>query len=127
MEALCRQRPPSPINWFDQAADDACDPVDDMRGQPATEVCHASPLSVIPICPPGRPRLWAAQPCVVWAGSGNIFLFCVLFLFVLLLLFIYLLTKGSFGSYHLGLESKNSFMILTNTCLATTELVMNFF
>jgi hypothetical protein len=36
------------------------------------------------------------------------------------------LTKGSFGSHHLGLESNNSFMILIITCLATTELVMEF-
>jgi hypothetical protein len=34
--------------------------------------------------------------------------------------------KGSFGSHHLGLESKNSFMILTITYLAATELVMEF-
>jgi hypothetical protein len=34
--------------------------------------------------------------------------------------------KGSFGSHHLGLESKNSFIILTITCLAATELVMEF-
>jgi hypothetical protein len=33
---------------------------------------------------------------------------------------------GSFGSHHLGLESKNSFMILSITCLAATELVMEF-
>jgi hypothetical protein len=32
----------------------------------------------------------------------------------------------SFGSHYLGLESKNSFMILTNTCLAATELVIEF-
>jgi hypothetical protein len=35
-------------------------------------------------------------------------------------------SMGSFGSHHLGLESKNSFMILTITCLAATELVMEF-
>jgi hypothetical protein len=35
-------------------------------------------------------------------------------------------SKGSFGSHHLGLESKNLFMILANTCLAATELVMAF-
>jgi hypothetical protein len=34
--------------------------------------------------------------------------------------------KGSFSSHHLGLESKNSFMILTITCLAATELIMEF-
>jgi hypothetical protein len=34
--------------------------------------------------------------------------------------------KGLFGSHHLGLESKNSFVILTITCLVTTELVMEF-
>jgi hypothetical protein len=34
--------------------------------------------------------------------------------------------KGSFGSHHLGLESKNLFMILSITCLAATELVMEF-
>jgi hypothetical protein len=34
--------------------------------------------------------------------------------------------EGSFGSHHSGLESKNSFMILTITCLAATELVMEF-
>jgi hypothetical protein len=34
--------------------------------------------------------------------------------------------KGSFGSHHLGLESKKLFMILTITCLVATELVMEF-
>jgi hypothetical protein len=34
--------------------------------------------------------------------------------------------KCSFGFHHLGLESKNLFMILANTCLAVTELVMAF-
>jgi hypothetical protein len=33
-------------------------------------------------------------------------------------------TKGSFGSHHLGLELKNSFVISSVTCLAATELVM---
>jgi hypothetical protein len=33
-------------------------------------------------------------------------------------------SKGSFDSHHLGLESKNSFMILTITCLTATELVI---
>jgi hypothetical protein len=36
------------------------------------------------------------------------------------------LYKGSFGPHHLGLESNNSFMILTITYLAATELVMEF-
>jgi hypothetical protein len=35
-------------------------------------------------------------------------------------------SKGSFGSYHLGLISKNSFMIPTITCLAVTKLVIKF-
>jgi hypothetical protein len=35
-------------------------------------------------------------------------------------------SKGSFGSHHLGLESKKLFMILTITCLAATELAMEF-
>jgi hypothetical protein len=34
--------------------------------------------------------------------------------------------KGSFGFHHLGLESKNSFMILSITYLAATELVIEF-
>jgi hypothetical protein len=32
--------------------------------------------------------------------------------------------KGSFGSHHLELESKNSFVISRITCLAATELVV---
>jgi hypothetical protein len=35
-------------------------------------------------------------------------------------------SRGSFGSHHLGLESKNSFVSLTFTCLAATKLVMEF-
>jgi hypothetical protein len=54
--------------------------------------------------------------------------------YYLLLIWIYLDTKmcidtfmlGSFDSHHLGLELKNLFMILTNTCLTITELVMEF-
>jgi hypothetical protein len=34
--------------------------------------------------------------------------------------------KGSFGSHHLGLESRNSFVIPEITCLAATELVTEF-
>jgi hypothetical protein len=34
--------------------------------------------------------------------------------------------KDLFGSYHLGLESRNSFVILKITCLAATELVTEF-
>jgi hypothetical protein len=38
-----------------------------------------------------------------------------------------MVSKGSFGSYHLGLISKNSFIISIITCLAATKLVMIFF
>jgi hypothetical protein len=34
--------------------------------------------------------------------------------------------KGSFGSYHLELESNNLFIILTITCFVVIELVMEF-
>jgi hypothetical protein len=34
--------------------------------------------------------------------------------------------KGLFGSHHLGLESRNSFVILEITCLAVTELGTEF-
>jgi hypothetical protein len=38
----------------------------------------------------------------------------------------YFIPKGSFGSHHLELESKNLFTILTITYLAAIELVMEF-
>jgi hypothetical protein len=36
------------------------------------------------------------------------------------------IVKGSFGFHHLGLESKNLFIILIITCLAAMKLVMEF-
>jgi hypothetical protein len=35
-------------------------------------------------------------------------------------------SKGLFGSHHLELESKNLFIILTITCLAASELIIEF-
>jgi hypothetical protein len=37
-----------------------------------------------------------------------------------------LFSKGSFGSHHLRLELKNSFIILSITCLSATELIIEF-
>jgi hypothetical protein len=36
-------------------------------------------------------------------------------------------SNGSFGSHHLGLESKNLLTILSITYLAITELIMKFY
>jgi hypothetical protein len=74
-------------------------------------------------------KVWSAYHIFKSLNNIGFCHFCVAHNLRFCLLVGYIINKvcnTSFGSHHLGLESKNLFMILTITCLAATELVMEF-